>query len=140
MNIQQFHHGKRQFLLYLATIWGIVNCYLVLNGGGATWFGVPGAQLLRLAVREAGAYEEPVAPGTGEASDGCYHLVPEICTCVPICFSHSDRHFLMKMNLHYQMDSQFNLAGNSSGMHCRPCGWTCRLAKRRLGQLCLAPG
>jgi len=68
--------------LYLATIWCIISCYLVLNGGGATWFCVPGAQLLGLAMREAGAYEEPVAPGTGEAFvDGCYHLVPEICTC-----------------------------------------------------------
>ena len=85
MSIQQFHLGKREFLLYLASIWCIVNCYLVLNGWGATWFGVPGAQLLGLAVREAGAYEEPVAPGTGEAFDGCYHLVPEICTCACMC-------------------------------------------------------
>jgi hypothetical protein len=57
---------------------------------------------------------------------------------VRICSSHSDRHFLMKMNL--LMDAQFNLAGSSSGMHCRPYGSTCRLAKRRSGQLCLVPG
>jgi len=58
-------------------IWCVVTCYLVLNGGGATWNIVPGAQLLWLAVGKAGAYEQPVAPGLGEALHRWYHLVPE---------------------------------------------------------------
>jgi hypothetical protein len=45
MSIQQFDVPGVLWIVF----------YLVLNGGGATWFGVPGAQLLGLAVREAGA-------------------------------------------------------------------------------------
>ena len=55
-----------------------LHCYLVLNGGGAGCCVAPGGRQLGLAVREAGVDEQAVASGTGEASHGCDHLVPEI--------------------------------------------------------------